>query len=546
MSVGDAAPRARWRSALPWIFALGWAGWGMTALDQYGPNWDESLGDLFFGQRYVSFWTSFDGRYLDFVSDPYGESVVPDLRSSPLRIAPHQHYPVMATGAMAFVSLVRPAGLFASSFDAVHAFVLLVAALLIVAMFRWVERHAGMVAASSAVLLLMLSPRVAYHSLVNLKDFGEMALFALTLFILYDAIERGSAKGLIAGGVVWGLALGTKANALFILPIIVVWLFTRGVPASWRERKRGMVMLAFLWPIIGAVTFFVTWPWLWPDPVRRLGAHLDYIFIRGGSGAGASDAPAALMILLTSVPVTLALALGGAVITTRRAARRDSFALFVLVWMFVVLVRAVAGTNFDGIRHFLELFPAIAILAGLAVAWVVDRIPRGSARRNGAVAVLVVALAALPSLVALARSHPFEATWWNVFAGGYRGAVERQLPQASDYWATSHRLGIEWLNAHAEPDAVLVVPIAEHTVRLAAPEMLRSDIELVHTTRFWTEQLPDGVLEGVEAIARRRPTYGMTITRRDWWNPLAQKIADSPRVAEWRHDGEPVLIISRL
>ena len=39
---------------------------GVASLHQYNVTWDEALGDLFFGQRYFSFFTSFDRRYLDF------------------------------------------------------------------------------------------------------------------------------------------------------------------------------------------------------------------------------------------------------------------------------------------------------------------------------------------------------------------------------------------------------------------------------------------------------------------------------------------------
>jgi hypothetical protein len=143
------------------------------------------------------------------------------------------------------------------------------------------------------------------------------------------------------------------------------------------------------------------------------------------------------------------------------------------------------------VRHFLELFPALGALAALGVAESARRLAALlPGVRAGLLGAALGALALAPGVAAVVRTHPFQLAYFNVFVGGYPGALARALPQAGDYWALSYRQGIRWLNAHAEPDAFLAVPVAEHAVRLVAPEWLRSDLTLLPLTSPLSPRIP--------------------------------------------------------
>src|SRR5436305_12362511 len=87
--------------ALPYLLAIVLLAIGFTQLHFYGVTWDEALGDLFFGQRYLSFFTSFDFRYLVFAHDSYPAGYLPDLRASPFPSLPFASCPVACTLASA-------------------------------------------------------------------------------------------------------------------------------------------------------------------------------------------------------------------------------------------------------------------------------------------------------------------------------------------------------------------------------------------------------------------------------------------------------------
>lgn len=539
-SSGVGVPRARpgWRGWWPGVLiALALVVPSALLLDDYGVTWDEAYGDLFFGQRYLSFWTTFDPIWLDFEADPYPAGHRPDLRESPLRSAPQEHFPVAATLGAAVSAVTTSLGL-TDPFSGYHALNLLLAALLVVSMYVWLLRREGVLVATASVLLLVTLPRVFYHQMVNIKDFPEMVLFTLTLLAFATAREKGSRGWFAVSGISWGLALGIKANALFLPVIAFVWLLAE-------RTERGVFLRSLVALPVGLVTLVLSWPWLWADPIARLLLNLDYIAGRGTLDVGASQADPVAMILLTTPPLVLLIGLSGVVISVTRWKAIGPVGRLALIWFAVVFGRLLipGAANFDGVRHFLEIFPPLTILGALLLG----QIASASGQWRVRVSWTIVLAATAASVFQIVRLHPFEVLYWNQLAGGTRGAVEREIPQASDYWATSYGLGLEWINENAPAGSVLIVPIAQHTVMTMREERLRRDVTVLPVSHFWTREVRPGDLELVEsALDSGRPVFGMTVLRRDWWNEIAERVARGRQVASWRVDGVDALIISRL
>ncbi|MCP3958617.1 MAG: hypothetical protein GY719_12260 [bacterium] len=537
------------RRLIPAILVAVLLAWCGAALDQYNVTWDEALGDFFFGQRYLSFFTSFDPVYLDFRADPYPEDHVPDLRRSPFRTRPWEHYPVASTLAAACSNVLSGWLGLLDPFDGFHAANLLLAGVLAWVFYRFCERRHGALAATAAVVLLFSSPRVFAHLMANVKDFPLMVFFTLAAVVFARAWESGSTRGLLAAGVLWGLALGTKVNALFLPAIPLGLLVLGGVPEPWKGR-RGR----WLWTLAGAgalgvMVMFVVWPYLWADPLGRMAENLRFVVFREDSTRLESFAPVVQAIWLTTPPAFLALFAVGLIPCLKAAWTRDRHALLPLVWIAAVLARYLVprAVNYDGVRHFLELFPAMAIVAGVGVAWLAKH-ASNALRRFGArpVRIAILVLALLPGAWTLLRTHPFQLAYWNAFAGGYAGARANDLPQACDYWGTSYRLGLEWLNTNAPEGALVAVPVIEHAVRLVAPHRLRDDLLLLPITTPYSPRIDAERLRLTREEARNRPVYVMFVERRDWMNELMRDCLENlePEV-EWQLEGEPVLAIYR-
>ena len=537
------------RRLVPVTLIVALLAWCVPALDQYNVTWDEALGDLFFGQRYLSYFTSLDPVYLDFRADPYPDDQVPDLRLSPFRSRPWEHYPVASTLAAACSTVVSSWLGLLDPFDGYHAANLLLAAILLWVFYRFLEQRFGALAAVAAVGLLYSSPRIYCHMMANIKDFPLMVFYTLAVLTFARAWDRGSTRGLLAAGALWGLALGTKANALFLPAIPLALAVLGGLPEAWRGRRARLTWTMAGAGALGMVVMVAVWPYLWADPLGRLAENLRFVIQRQDTTRPESFAPVIHAIWLTTPPAFLALFAVGLVPCLKSAWRRRRDALLPLIWIAAVLGRYLVpqAVNYDGVRHFLELFPAMAMVAGLGVAWLAKLVSGALPRfhpRSVRAALLVLAL--VPGSWAVLRTHPFQLAYWNAFAGGYPGARARDLPQAGDYWGTSYRLGLDWLNENAPRDALVAVPVIEHAVRLVAPQRLRADLLLLPVTTPFSPRISPERLALTRQAARKRPLYVMFVERRDWMNELMRDCLErlEPEVV-WRLEGEPVLAIYR-
>ncbi|MEM6795214.1 MAG: glycosyltransferase family 39 protein [Acidobacteriota bacterium] len=533
--------------AVPLVAVTLILGLGTPALLQYNVTWDEALGDLFYGQRYLSFFLTFDETYLDYRSRPYPEGHRPNLELSPNAGRTWEYYPFANTLAAATSRVLSGRLGLLDSFDGFHAFNLLLASLFALIFFPFLERRFGWVAATSALGFLFLMPRVVSHMMANIKDFPLMVLFSLTAMAFLTAYERGSAKGLLASGVLLGMSLATKANAWFFPAIPGLMLLLGGWPRAWLGRRRLLILTLIGAGLLGLAVMVVLWPYLWPDPIGRFGEHFRYIYFRKGLTRPESEAPAFLQLLLTTPPIILGIFAVGLVPCWRAIRRGSKAALMLPIWIAVVMGRYLLpqATNFDGVRHFLEVLPPIAAIAGLGVGWIFEgaarRLPAGRARP--ALAVAGTALVLLPPAAAVAGTHPFQVCYWNALTGGFAGARDAGRAQASDYWGMSYRLGIDWLNHNAPENSLVVVPVAGHAVRLVAPERLRPDLrpfELQgHFADFDLRQLRR---EG--PTVQRRAVLVMFVERRDWMTGLMRHCLENLEPLEvWTLEGAPVLSI---
>lgn len=521
---------------------------GFPALKQYNVTWDEALGDLYFGERYLSFFTSFDPVYLDAGARPYPPERQPDLSLSPFKVRPWEYYPFANTLAAATSTVLSRWLGWLDPFDGFHAVNLFLAAILIWVLFGFLAPRCGLVTAAAAVGFLFTSPRIVCHLMANIKDFPLMALFAVTAVTFYRAFEAGSVRGLLGTGVLWGLTLATKANALFFPAIPLALLVLGKRPPAWRGRRTALLLGLLGAAAAGVAVMVAVWPYLWADPVGRFREHLEYIGFRSGYTRPESIAPVFEALLFTTPPAFLALFAVGLVPALCRAWQRDRLAIFLLAWIATALGRYLLpqAVNFDGVRHFLELFPAMAAIAGLGVAEIGKRLAASLPRRAQELKAAVLAVLLLPGAWQVLRTHPFQIAYWNRLAGGYAGARAADQPQAGDYWGMSYRLGLRWLNDNAPQDSLLAVPVIEHAVRLVASERLRPDIQLLPVTTPFSPRIPPERLAGTRDLARQRPVYVMFVERRDWLNEL---MVDCLRTLEpevvWELDGAPVLSIYR-
>jgi hypothetical protein len=186
---------------------------------------------------------------------------------------------------------------------------------------------------------------------------------------------------------------------------------------------------------------------------------------------------------------------------------KSPFWRIIVLWVSLPILRtSLPGTvNFDGIRHFVEYVPAAALIAGHGVTtftqWVNKKWQIGRPVLLGIIVILLVINLIYINLV----FFPFLHIYYNEFTGGFDGARDGFLGnEASDYWASSYRQGIDWLNENAATNSSIHALIANWLIELSGPVLLRSDIKVI----------PSGTLQDFKILeASLNPTYLMFILR---------------------------------
>lgn len=512
----------------------------------YGPTWDAILGEYPYGETFLANLGSGTWDYVE-LTRHFGPEL--GLRQ------PHPDFDV---GRLPWIGTYPLTGFLSAlscrvfwtelgwlpALTAHDLAILPSLAALLVAMTAVLARRFGLATALSAAFFLLASPRFFADAFNNLKDVPEAALYSLTLLALWAAVHGRGRRAWAASGVLLALSLAQRPNAFF-LPL-QFGLFLAGA-ALWR-RRTGRAPLAWSWSglLLASLLFFVAYfavsPMLWTDTWARLREWSAYTFgfntflgdpdlaIQAVRGPTHVSTEAARLVLLTTPLPLLALALVGLV--SREATFEERW--FLLLGAAVPVGRTLIPgfPHYDGVRHFLEFLPPLAVLAALGLSTCV-RLLAGPGPALRAARAAAFGLALLPGVLASAATHPNGICYFNALAGGLSGAQARGILDATDYWGNSYWQALGWLERRAEPEATVLVPIAPHIVLAAAPVKLRSDLRVVRSPA--DELSSAGVL------------YVVYITRRGLYCSLLREV--DGRVApvhEIRVQDAPILRILRF
>lgn len=349
---------------------------------------------------------------------------------------------------------------------------------------QYVRRWSGKLAGLVAALSLALMPRVFGHAHLAALETAIGLTFTWTVLYVADRwigrdvgadpsqspVTAGREqqpqqppgwKAVVAAGLLFGLALLTKIQAV-LLPVPI------GLWCLWQYRWRAvLIMLGF--GLVGLIVFFCGWPWLWLDPIGHFREYFGskaqrptlYCFYLGQRYADV-DVPwhYPFVMFLTTMPVGWLLLgvcglLRDALRTGRGPARvmpanvrlGPQRGLVAGVVAFVLTFFALPGiTVYDGERLFLVVYPLWAVLVGLAAGaagYEAAGVPQTNAPAERGlrekwfrwlVPVLVV-LGVGEGLWAMIRLHPCQLSYYNALVGGLAGA--NRLGFEPTYWRDS-------------------------------------------------------------------------------------------------------------
>ena len=444
----------------------------------HGPTWDCATGDYAYGE---ATWTAV----------LHGEDPVAVYQGEVVLTHPHrQPHPEFESHFLWFQMFPLASTLSAASCDllwswlgwvppmAAHHFVIGVfVALLLYAIVVFLGSRVSLWAGVLAAAMLVTSPRFFANDQNNSKDVPEACVYSLCALAFYRASANRNLRWWCAVGVLAGLALAQKQNALF-LPIqfaITAILFVALIPSEHDWKERGLLRGVLAGLAVFVPTYVISSPWLWYDLTRAVD-HWNEWFVVGGIGNGGVSWEGAYGVLVTTpIPLLVAGIVG---ILAREVDSR--LKVFLVSWLLFTVGRLLLPgmRNFDGVRHFLEFYPPLVMLGALGVRDLAGRVPRAWAPPRAMATCLGVCIL-LPGAWATVSTHPNGVCYFNALVGGLPGAIRKRIPEAWDYWGNSFWQGLAWLDRHGPSGTRILSPIAPQIVRCGAYR-LRGDMEALH------------------------------------------------------------------
>ena len=342
------------------------------------------------------------------------------------------------------------------------------------------RRVGGPLAGLASLLLLALCPTFYGHMFMNPKDAPfavAMVILMLGLVRLAEEYPKPTPRTILIVGLGAGLSIGSRIlgglaviyAVIGFIPLFLEELRVEGIREAVRRFAR-VVYLLLPGLVFGYLVMGLIWPWsvIEPgNPIRAL-TYFSKFFEKpwkemfDGALVSVPDMPWSYLptLFALQLPEVLLILLIGAAVGTivilpRREvpARRKTILLMLTLAALLPLVIAMMKRPalYNGIRHFVFVIPPMAVLGGLAFAWIMERLkPNHRAWQPLLLATFCFGLA-LP-LAEMIRLHPYQYTHFNYIAGTVRGADTRFM---LDYWGLALKQASEGLREQiAERHAV--------------------------------------------------------------------------------------------
>jgi hypothetical protein len=349
----------------------------------------------------------------------------------------------------------------------------------------WIEGAVAAAAAGQTNLLARLASHVSSaNAELHVQKFFVLFLAARGIFVLLSSAAMVLLWRRVPSAVRWLFAIAPAGIFLgFTTSIRVLGPFAGLMVAAyavWRSGRRAPpVLLAYA--VIGLAAMYVTWPYLWPDPlghfVESVRVMSEYPWqgqvLFDGAMYLSTELPRAYLPVLLAIqltePVWLLFVAGFALCVSESIGKQHAHrALLILAvaWFLVPLLGFIITRSplYDNFRQVIFILPPVFMIAGVVLERV-KRIPLQAA---------LIALVVLPGIVDGIRLHPYEYAYYNRFIGGVQGAFRKY---ELDYWGTSYREAADYLDKVAPANASIWVEGPAHLIQVYA----RPDLKIYST-----------------------------------------------------------------
>lgn len=434
----------------------------------------------------------------------------------------------------------------------------------------------------SAVILSFM-PRYFADVNNNMKDIPMTVIFAINIWLMWRLLTYRRLRDLFLAAIAFAIAFNTKVNAVFLPVIYFFGLFYKLLRSP--RLPRSPKLLIFSYFLFAPLFSLILWGLFWPDPIAKLirmvslfgeAANNIEVLLNGSWYCSGSTVPwyyplwylgitTPLLILAASILGMMTSFVGLNTAEKDSENLKDSrnrwgflkpptmnyelFTILLFLWLFIPLTRYLWSKTavLDGIRHYQEVVLPLVVFAAIGLLACKDSgNPQDSRNRNGWRRLLDIALLILLMLYLIfpiVHLHPYQITYFNELVGGVRGAIGKY---DLDYWGTSQKAAVEWVNKNAPANSfVHIVMAGDVASRYLRPDLLSNVNKRMYFEADYVILLNrQGFFYrygAVEFLLQKTPVYTVKIDGVPLTWVFAQNTGLQARVPEWWAGDDPCI-----
>ena len=307
-------------------------------------------------------------------------------------------------------------------------------------------------------LILITLPVLIGHSFMNTKDIPTAAIYTLFTYCLirYSLHPKRAFAWWVASAITGGFLISTKV--VFFPPVVLSLTVSQCLRNYLAKASslipRSLVRSTLPQVIVAVFSFYFVTPPAWLEPVRYFNESFNLFsnFDQGGGCTyllarefclGSSHLETFSYILLwvaAHIPlITMVSLIVFFVSLSRRAIsrsgiqhrKREDLSVYILLFLQVVLVPSLAiigkSNIYDADRHFLFVYPPIAILASVGLEQIIAH------AHHEKRAQIFLNLGSISSILSICLLHPYQYVFANELISPFTSNRNTSL----DYWAFS-------------------------------------------------------------------------------------------------------------
>lgn len=350
-----------------------------------------------------------------------------------------------------------------SDIDSYNIYGIFLVSCLLVLIFYWIHNIFNFSTALLAVFFIYTYPLFFAEMHFNTqKDIPEAVFYSFFLYSIWKVFETKNAKWLVFTSLFWFLGLGTKLNILFSCFVVIPYIILTVNKKIFYKKYLRIYFLGFIAFMFGNLLFFLSWPYLWSDPLGHLLNVFLYYKNIGITDSSIYDSrflvfnnvnlyPIFWIITTTFIPVLFFLFFSFLLPFVNSISKKQKrFLLLIWLWFLVPILRVTYShsTIYGGVRQLMEYIPAMGILSASGYYFLSKKVNKFFLKLLSFIFCVFI-------IFNLIKNHPYQNAYFNEIVGGLKGAQKMNIPFWGNTFGGAYRKGIVWINENAEPNAKL-------------------------------------------------------------------------------------------